>query len=37
VKDLSELEKPSLHHELSRLPSGLTIVVGPKSLSSKLT
>jgi hypothetical protein len=31
VKDLSGLEKTSLHHELARLPSELTIVVGPKS------
>jgi hypothetical protein len=30
VEDLSELELSSIHHELSRLPSELTIVVGPK-------
>ena len=30
VEDLSELEKASLDHELSRLPSELTIIVCPK-------
>lgn len=30
VKDWSGLEKTAVHHELARLPSELTIVVGPK-------
>ncbi|MEA2886011.1 MAG: hypothetical protein QOD11_371 [Bradyrhizobium sp.] len=30
VKDLSGLEQTTVHQELDRLPSALTIVVGPK-------